>query len=364
MKIKKILIEDAVPGMVVADDIYTFSNQLIIARNTSLTDKIITRLKFYAVQELPIVLQEAKKPVTEVEDDFKEQETYSQRVKKTPEFKRYKKTFLKTAAEFKGLLNSVASQKAKVNIHQLLDAAHTILHESRNNLHLFDLIHNMRNYDDQTYMHSINVSLICTVIGRWLNLPEEEIEILSLCGLLHDIGKLEIPQSIISKPAKLTDEEYKTVKTHTVRGYQILKGQDIDKRIKYTALMHHELCDGSGYPNGFTRRHIDDFACITTIADVYDAMTSARVYRGPLCPFEVIELFENEGYSKYDPLYLLTFLKGITQTYINTNVLLSNDLEGEIVMLNNNAYSKPVVKVKNNFIDLSKHHEIKIVSLL
>ena len=127
--------------------------------------------------------------------------------------------------------------------------------------------------------------------------------------------------------------------------------------------MHHERCDGSGYPNGLVAHEIEPFAKLVAIADVYDAMTCARVYRGPLCPFEVIHLFETEGYRKYDTRYILTFLEGIVQTYINANVRLNNDMKGEIVMIINSPV-KTGCKVGSDFIDLSRQRELYIATLI
>lgn len=91
----------------------------------------------------------------------------------------------------------------------------------------------------------------------------------------------------------------------------MIKDLQIDSRIKRTALMHHERCDGSGYPSQLDSSLIDDFAMITAIADVYDAMTAARRYRAPLCPFAVISSFESEGFTKYNTKFLLLFLKSL-----------------------------------------------------
>lgn len=162
----------------------------------------------------------------------------------------------------------------------------------------------------------------------------------------------------------MTDAEYSTIKTHTINGYQILKNRDIDQRIKYTALMHHERCNGSGYPNKFHSSNIDSFAKIVAIADVYDAMTSARVYRSALSPFEAISNFESEGLQKYDPHYIITFLEEIVLSYLGNRVLLSNHLEGEIIMINKQALSKPIVQVGKRFIDLSKEKDLTIVAIL
>ena len=130
------------------------------------------------------------------------------------------------------------------------------------------------------------------ILGKWLSFSPKDVEVITLCGLLHDVGKLKIPNSIISKPGKLTSEEFSLIKTHTIRGFNILKNKNVDERVKLAAVMHHERCDGSGYPNGLVSHEIDQFSKLVAIADVYDAMTCARVYRGPLCPFEVINLLK------------------------------------------------------------------------
>ncbi len=124
---------------------------------------------------------------------------------------------------------------------------------------------------------------------------------------LHDVGKFLIPSDILNKKEKLTDNEFALIKQHPVLGYDLLKELNIDYHVKQAALSHHERCDGSGYPLGLKTNEIDDHAMIVSIADVYDAMTSARKYRTPLCPFEVIAEFEKDGLSKYKPQYILTF---------------------------------------------------------
>lgn len=180
----------------------------------------------------------------------------------------------------------------------------------------------------------------------------------------EDIYTKDIPNRIIAKPDKLTKEEFRMIKIHTIRGYNILKNKKLDPRIKHAALMHHERCDGSGYPYGFYAEQIDSFAKLVAIADVYDAMTCARVYRGPLCPFEVITLFETEGYTKYDPKYIMTFLEGIAQTYIHNTVKLNDGAVGEIVLINKMELSRPIIKVGDEFIDLNKRRDLQIVSLV
>lgn len=209
------------------------------------------------------------------------------------------------------------------------------------------------------------MALICRRIGKWLKVDAATLDTLTLCGLLHDIGKLKIPDEILNKPDKYTDEEFDLVKRHTKFGYELLKTLNIDPHIKKAALLHHERCDGSGYPLKATQKDLDDFSMVVAIADVYDAMTAARSYRAPLCPFQVIERFEQEGLQKYKPKFILTFLQHIASTYQNNRVLLSNGQSANIVMLNQQHLARPIVQLNDNScIDLSTRLDLHIQSIL
>ena len=129
--------------------------------------------------------------------------------------------------------------------------------------------------------------------------------------------------------------------------------------------MHHERCDGSGYPFGIKNGKIDTFAKMVAIVDVYDAMTSARIYRGPMCPFKVVDIFESEGLQKYDTRFIMTFLENIVNTYMLNRVKLSDGREGDIVFINKQKYSRPTIKSGDEFIDLMKEpQDVYIVAIL
>lgn len=357
MKRKRITIRQATPGMVAGEDIYNYNNQLIISEGTVLTDKIITRLKFYSISDFNIALEETK---TQGPIELSQ----TQIIRDSVAFKKFNTTFMESLPNFKGKLNNINSEDKTLDVSGLLEHTTRILSNSRNGIHVFDMLHCMREYDDITYVHSVNVSLIANVFGHWLKLPEKDIEVLTLSGLLHDIGKLTLPPEIINKQESLTETEYTKVKTHTLEGYEILKNKNVDDRVKNVALMHHERCDGSGYPNGLHSSQIDSFAKIIAITDVYDAMTSARVYRPALCPFEAISLFEAEGLQKFDPHYIMTFLQEIVQSYVGKRVRLNNKTVGEIRMINNNYLSRPIIQAGSRFIDLSKEHDLIIEAIL
>ena len=282
----------------------------------------------------------------------------------SPQFKEFKKNFSENVHALQDSMQGLIASDAVLDEASLLNQSETLVDPQATTIEIFDMIHNMRQYDDSTYAHCINVSLICRIMAKWLNFNAEDTNVLTLCGLLHDIGKLSIPDSIVKKPDKLTAEEYELIKTHTIRGYETLSKQNIDKRIINSALMHHERCDGSGYPNGLHGNQIDEFAKIVAIADVYDAMTAARVYRGPQCPFKVITIFEEEGLQKYDPHYILTFLERIVSSYMNNSVKLSDGRIGEVIMINPGKLSKPMVRIGNDYIDLSKKPDLWIEELV
>ena len=170
---------------------------------------------------------------------------------------------------------------------------------------------------------------------------------------------------LLNKPGKYTDEEFAQVRLHTQYGYELLKPLPLDAHIKLAALSHHERCDGTGYPNGLTTNDIDPYARVVAIADVYDAMTTARSYRAPLCAFQVIANFERDGLQKYDTKCVLAFLNRIAGTYQNHRILLSDGRSANIVMLNDKQLSRPIVQLDDgSCIDLSTAGDLHIQAVL
>lgn len=150
--------------------------------------------------------------------------------------------------------------------------------------------------DKYTNGHSVRVAEYSREIARKLNKPEEYLHQIYYAGLLHDIGKIGVPDDIINKPSKLTDEEYSCIKKHPTIGYEILKKLPRLENITVGAYGHHERIDGKGYPQGLKGDDIPELARIIGVADVYDAMTSNRSYRKGL-PQDVVrsELEQSKG---------------------------------------------------------------------
>lgn len=358
---RRVRTSELIPGMTTAEDVYNYNGQLILPRGLTLTDRAITRLEFYSI--LSVRIQDEKAPSYETEEvDLST--TRSERIRASEEFRRFQESFDENLQNFKDSINDIVDLNANIDTDTMLTNTLAILSEVTSSYQAFDILHNMREYDDLTFAHSLNVALICNIFAQWLGWSEQDQNLLTLCGLLHDIGKLKIPDTIIKKPDRLTDDEYKIIKTHTAEGFHILKSHNINSHIVNSALMHHEKCDGTGYPLGLTGDKIDRYAKAVAIADVYDAMTSARIYRGPLCPFRVIEIFEAEGLQKYAPEYILTFLENIVITYLHNNVMLSNKEVATVMFINKHKLSKPIVKKGDTVIDLSKEQNLFIDTIL
>lgn len=359
---KRLSTTQLTPGMVTAEDVFTYTNQLLIPRGSILTDKSITKLEFYSIINVKVEDDISKEYLRnpEVPEDI----SYSEKIKKSPEFVEFKERFDAEVPKFQGILDSVALNKRPLNLDGLLDFTFNLLKCDSGYLSVFDMLHNMRQYDDMTYVHSINVALMCNVFARWLRMTEEETKLATLCGLLHDIGKVAVPEDIIKKPGKLTEGEYTLVKKHTLEGYNALKAQGAPIPIMNAALMHHERCDGSGYPFGIKNSKIDTFAKMVAIVDVYDAMTSARIYRGPMCPFKVVGIFEDECLQKYDTRFIMTFLENIVNTYMLNRVKLNDGRVGDVVFINRSSLANPTIKCGSEFIDLSAEPNLFIEAII
>lgn len=367
MAVERILLSEAEPGMELANDIYDDTGRLIVPYGTILNKMIIERMDEYKIVVIKIIKKEESGNYFE-ENGYKYSEIYQQpgyfeKIKETEDFKKFAKTFDTSVEGFKTLLNDVVVKNTEVNLERMLKDVNKIIESNKTGNNMLDVLNCMRGYDDLTYVHSMNVALICNMIAGWLNYSESDTDLLTAAGLLHDIGKVKIPKEIICKPGKLTDSEYEIIKNHTVFGYEILKDCQIDRRIKNAALMHHERYDGRGYPNGLSGNQIDEIARIVAVADVYDAMTADRVYREGICPFDVIGYFQNE-IAVYDPKYLLLFLEKTAETYVSNKVLLTDGKEAKILMINKAALGRPVVMTGEEIIDLSKKKELKIAKLL
>ncbi len=168
----------------------------------------------------------------------------------------------------------------------------------------------LKKSDEYTAQHSMNVCIFAISLGRQLNLSIAELNNVGLCGLMHDMGKMRVPSEVLNKPGRLTPEELKIMNSHTTLGWQLLMsshamyGGAID-----VAYMHHERLDGKGYPRGLSGHLITPYARIVAIVDMYDAITSDRVYQKGRTHLEAISIMTKEGGSHLDLNLTVKFIE-------------------------------------------------------
>lgn len=204
----------------------------------------------------------------------------------------------------------------------------------------------LSSYDNYTYSHSLNVTLVSILLGTSLLLTHDDLLGLGTGALLHDIGKIHISKRILLKNGPLTDEEFEEVKKHPQDGYDyISKRYHIPTKHLFTILDHHEKFDGTGYPRGKAGDDITIFGRICAVADVYDALSSKRPYREALPVHECVEYIMAGAHTQFDPDVVAAFVRRIAPYPLGTSVKLSNGWCG-LVLQNYASYSlRPKLRI-------------------
>ena len=338
-------ISDLKPGMVVNKDVDDLKSGAVLVKNgTVLNRRLILLMKNLGIRRV---------------------ETLDEEI------------FLKEHPEERLIINfEVLSDKAekvfsnikygkKIMISEISEEMDMLIVELIKNNNILGRLRELEERDDYTFNHSMNVCMLSTMVGKWLGYNQVELKQLSLAGLFHDIGKLRISDDIINKPGKLTEEEFEIIKKHPIYGYNCInEAVGISKNVALGVLQHHEREDGQGYPYGVSGDKIHEFAKVIGICDIYDAMTSDRVYKKKESPFYVAEHLDEGSFKNLDPKITRMFLDNISKFYVGNVVKLSNGEVGEIVYVHPHEATKPIVKVGEKFIDFLSEQDLKIVDII
>lgn len=203
----------------------------------------------------------------------------------------------------------------------------------------------LKTADEYTYMHSVSVCGLMVSLGRQLGLDEAGCRDAGMAGLLHDVGKAAMPQEIINKPDKLTDEEFTIIKSHPVKGHEMLLESGVDnERVLDVCRHHHERIDGGGYPDKLSAESISLIARMSAVCDVYDAITSNRPYKAGWDPAEsVARMASWQGH--FDATVLQTFIKTIGIYPVGSLVRMGSGKLAVIVEQNPKKLTAPKIKV-------------------
>lgn len=286
----KIPLHKLKPNMIVGRDIYNAAGSCLLRKGTRLTAQYLAHLRRLNIAAVYIAPAGFKFTAPSVADLLQE------------------KTRVKAIKSVYDLFENYHLSKS-LNTKDLAPTVKNILQNLISNKNNLVQVNDIRLYDDYTFGHSVNVSVLSTMIGTLLHYSTEKLHELALGALLHDIGKVMLPLSIITKPSKLLPEEIEVIQTHPACGYELLsKCEELPPCVKIIAQQHHEKFQGGGYPSGISGNAICEYARIVMIADVYDALLADRPYKKAYTPSLAYKLMTQSMRSFFDaPLLELFF---------------------------------------------------------
>lgn len=349
--------QSCVAGMLLTENICTEAGACLIPKGTFITEDLEKKVKRFRLKPIQVEIYDDNLVVEEVSGFGKD-------IKKREMSAELSQSYSEAKEEVKEVLDSINSGKSldTRNVDHALVNIKKNVHDSFDVLKCIDSI---RTVDEYTYAHCVNVSLLAMTLAKWLGNDHITVEEIAKAGLLHDVGKSKIDTNILNKKSKLLPDELEEIKKHSTYGYRLLENMhDISKGIKMGVLMHHERADGSGYPLGAKGDQIHQYAKVLAIADVYDAMTSDKVYSRRRSVFDVLRYMQNEMANLLDRIMLNVFIERIVCHYIGDYVMLNTGEIGELTHVNPMYPLKPIVKVQNVFVDLYYEKDTELSDLL
>ena len=349
-----ISIEYLYAGLVLQDDVYNYTgNLLLIARGNTLTDNLIGQLKRFNNSKMEIqvsqrlynTLMETSAPQRARQARLEESIGYA-------DVKNQTRNMLKIA--------EITSHVPYEQVRDIGELVRERLEITEPGL-LFQCINGRNEADEYLYRHSVNVAMINGLMGKWLGMGEEDISSLVILGLLHDVGKTQIPEELMGD--ELTGEQIEAVKKHTRASYEILKNNNkFSDEICRAALYHHERMNGSGYPEALAVDDIPLYARITAVSDVYDSAISKNSHKSAQSPFLVLKQMKEEQFWGLDIRLVNVFTEYMPKELIGKQVMMSDGRAGVVRHINDMSIEYPIVEIGGEIV--STNSDLYCVSMI
>lgn len=317
--------------------IYNENGKILLAEGIELTDTFIEKLKKYNIATIYIEdeVSEGIEIVESIPDEL--------RVEAINTIKVGLSDLAQLSVTHPNIQGMMKSGRAIRSFQKIFRGIISCLTENRAAINLLATTKIQEYY---VYSHSLNVAIYACQLALENGLPLKDIEEIGLGAMLHDLGKLYIPRDILHKPGKLTDEEFEQVKLHCELGFEtIRKIHEISLPVAHCAYQHHERIDGSGYPRGLKGDEIHRYAKIISVIDVFDAVTSPRVYRSAVLPHKGLELLYSGSGTQFESRQVELFKKCIAVYPQGLTVKLNDGRVGIVSEYNFHAVGRPQIRI-------------------
>ena len=348
---KKISIDELQPGMYVQSIAKQVGNMRVKSQGKVMSDAVVEQLKRKGIIELLIDPSKAFQPENseEPEEDIppEEPETEEPVIKQVSfddEVVVAKGLHNKGKGIQKRLLDSVA-KGLPMDISIPQEFTEKLVGSIDRNPNALMCITKIREKDSYLLEHSLNVAILLANFAKYVDMTEEEVQELAFSGFLHDIGKIKIPDDILHKPGRLTDQEMVVMRDHVYYGVQTLEKMEMPERIVRTMSEHHERLDGYGYPDGLRGDEISAFGRMIAIVDTYDAITADRCYKPGMPSQKALKILLKDSPEKFDRELVEKFIKCVGIYPVGSLVLLNNEHVAMVVRQREQSPLKPIVKV-------------------
>lgn len=353
--LKRVPIDQLESGMVLGETLYDHGGNILLSKGIELRHAYIEKIRNLGIDAVLIsdvskyIFEESGPSVVDpvlnmVNRDIIIAETRSDAVNLT-----------------KGFMADLGGVAATPNIDKLLLIVNQIIEEILKNDEIAFNLGDLKSVDDYTFEHSVNVCVLALLSGISMGLKKVALVELGIGAILHDIGKILISQDVLNKPSLLDDEEFNMVKRHARLGYDVLNRiKGVSQASAAVALYHHERHDGNGYPTGMEGKDIPVYCRIVAIADVFDALTSDRVYSKKISPYKAMEYVISMVNAHFDAEIVKRFTRQVGFFYKGLYLELST---GETAVVVNPQHARPVVRVLKDArgTDMKSHYEIDLL---
>jgi len=351
--VRRVNLDKIQSGAILAKTVMTLEGRVLLASGMKLTEEYKRKLKANGITEIYI------------EDEISKNLHVPEVV--------HEEIISEAKRKIKLMMNN-PSIKTSIDGFQVMKIVEKIITDILLNKDIVANLSDIRSVDDYTFSHSVNVCILSLIIGIGFGYSGDKLRELGVGSILHDIGKVMISQEILKKPVQLSSKEFEEIKKHTIYGYELLKKtKGITMMASHISLGHHERLDGSGYPYQLRGNDIHKAARIVAVSDVYDALTTDRVYRKKLMPHEVIDYITSLASYHFDQEVVDVFIRYIAYYPVGTGVILNTGEKGIVKKYNKKYPTRPVVRVvmdaegkmlsKHKEVDLSNELKYRIVEI-